>query len=114
VLQFVLGNQQLIIPQGADMKALLNHLYPKDWVVYAKAPFAGPQAVIEYLGCYTHKVAIGNHPIAAVDNDAKTVCFNYKDYAAGNSKKQMTVSRKEFIRRFRQHILTKQLTKIRT
>lgn len=113
-LNQLVDRQQVIPPQDTDFKVLLNHLYAKDWVVYAKAPFAGPQAVIEYLGRYTHKVAISNHRIAAVDNEAKTVCFDYKDYADGNSKKQMTVSSREFIRRFTQHILPKRFTKIRT
>ena len=73
----------------------------------------GPHAVIEYLGRYTHKVAISNHRIYSI-NESDTVTFDYKDYADANKKKQMTLSTSEFIRRFQQHILPKRFTKIRT
>ncbi len=82
--------------------------------MYAKAPFGGPQAVIEYLGRYTHKVAISNHRICSIDDQDNTVTFAYKDYADGNTQKQMTLSAAEFIRRFEQHILPERFTKIRT
>ena len=101
------------MPDGTDGKALIDLLYLKDWVVYAKAPFGGPHAVIEYLGRYTHKVAISNHRIHSI-NEEGTVTFDYKDYSDGNSKKQMSLSGKEIIRRFEQHILPKKFTKIRT
>lgn len=105
---------EVILPQGINATELLNVLYQKDWVVYAKAPFAGPQAVIEYLGRYTHKVAISNHRICSINQQEDTVTFEYKDYADNNSKKKMTLSCIEFIRRFQQHILPKRFTKIRT
>ena len=82
--------------------------------MYAKAPFGGPQAVIEYLGRYTHKVAISNHRIQSINDEAGTVSFDYKDYADGGKQKQMTLSIDEFIRRFEQHILPERFTKIRT
>jgi Putative transposase/Transposase zinc-binding domain len=112
---------QQMIEQGevkpradTDVKKLLKVLYQKDWIIYAKSSFAGPHAVIEYLGRYTHKVAISNHRIVDVNKQEETVSFAYKDYADSNKQKQMTLDAKEFIRRFAQHILPKGFTKIRT
>lgn len=110
--QMIVGGE-VILPDNTNGKQLFNLLYKKDWVVYAKAPFGGPHAVIEYLGRYTHKVAISNHRICSI-NDDDTVTFDYKDYADNSEKKQMTLSSQEFIRRFEQHILPKRFTKIRT
>ena len=107
-------NDGEVASQKEDIKQLINLLYSKDWVVYAKVPFGGPQAVIEYLGRYTHKVAIGNHRIESINDEAGTVTFNYKDYADGDKQKQMTLAIAEFIRRFQQHILPERFTKIRT
>jgi hypothetical protein len=105
---------EVTMPAKTDSKQLFNLLYQKDWVVYAKAPFGGPQAVIEYLGRYTHKVAISNHRICSIDEQQQTVTFDYKDYADQSRQKQMTLTGTEFIRRFEQHILPKRFTKIRT
>lgn len=110
----LIAKGEVSLPAATDIKRLLNKLYDKDWVVYAKAPFGGPHAVIEYLGRYTHKVAISNHRISSINQQAGTVTFNYKDYSDGNEKKQMTLSCNEFIRRFAQHILPERFTKIRT
>jgi hypothetical protein len=99
---------------GTDISAMFNILYQKDWIVYAKAPFGGPQPVIEYLGRYTHKVAISNHRLSGINDQDDTVSFGYKDYSDGNKQKQMTLSGAEFIRRFEQHILPRGFTKIRT
>ena len=82
---------------------LFRALFTKPWVVYAKRPFGGPKQVIEYLGRYTHKVAISNHRIQEVT--PAEVTFSYKDYRNGSSQKQMTLSNVEFTRRFAQHIL---------
>jgi len=112
-LQQMIAKGEVIMPDGTDGKALISLLYRKDWIVYVKAPFGGPQCVIEYLGRYTHKVAISNHRICSVNED-DTLTFDYKDYSDGNSKKQMSLPGKEFIRRFQQHILPKRFTKIRT
>jgi len=112
-LKKMIAKGEVTIPDETNGKALIDLLYLKDWVVYAKAPFGGPHAVIEYLGRYTHKVAISNHRIHSI-NEEGTVTFDYKDYCDGNSKKQMTLSGTEFIRRFEQHILPKKFTKIRT
>ena len=103
-----IASGEVRLPSDTDLKQLLNKLYNKDWVVYAKAPFGGPHAVIEYLGRYTHKVAISNHRISSIDSEAQTVTFNYKDYSDGNSSKQMTLSCTEFMRRFAQHYLSRQ------
>lgn len=98
---------------GEDCKELMNLLWQKNWNVYAKAPFGGPHAVIEYLGRYTHKVAISNHRICSIDKQSGTVSFNYKDYTDAGRQKQITLTIAEFIRRFEQHILPGRFTKIR-
>ncbi len=110
----LLANKEVVAVAGTDIQALFNTLYRKDWIVYAKAPFGGPAAVIEYLGRYTHKVAISNHRIISINDPDNTVTFGYKDYSDGNKQKQMTLSGLEFIRRFQQHILPRRFTKIRT
>lgn len=112
-LKQMIDSGEVILPDNKDEKQFLNLLYHKDWILYAKAPFGGPQAVIEYLGRYTHKVAISNHRICNI-NENDTVTFEYKDYADDNKQKQMTLSAAEFIRRFEQHILPGRFTKIRT
>jgi len=86
-------------------------LYSKSWIVYAKSPFGGPQQVIEYLGRYTHKVAISNHRIVSIENDE--LSFTYKDYADGSREKTMTLQATEFLRRFCLHILPPGYRKIR-
>uniref|UniRef100_UPI00289949A3 IS91 family transposase n=1 Tax=Kaistella carnis TaxID=1241979 RepID=UPI00289949A3 len=90
---------------------LIDQLFTKNWVVYAKRPFGGPKQVIEYLGRYTHKVAISNHRIKEVTD--KEVRFGYKDYRKGGKKKEMTLSNTEFVRRFSLHILPKRFVRIR-
>jgi len=111
-LQQMIGKGEVTCKE--DRKQLMNLLYKKDWIVYAKAPFGGPHAVIEYLGRYTHKVAISNHRIHNMDGENGTVTFGYKDYADAGKQKQMTLTVQEFIRRFEQHILPERFTKIRT
>jgi hypothetical protein len=113
-LKTLIDQKEVIPPPGSDVKALINGLYAKDWIVYAKAPFGGPQAVIQYLGGYTHKVAISNHRIIGINVKDHTVTFAYKDYSHGAVQKQMTLTDSEFIRRFQQHILPERFTKIRT
>jgi hypothetical protein len=88
-----------------------QELYRQKWIVYAKRPFGKAQHVVEYLGRYSHKIAISNHRIQQVDE--QTVSFNYKDYRAGGQKKIMKLSHDEFIRRFSQHILPKRFMRIR-
>ena len=113
-LQQMIAKGEVILPENTDSKQLFNLLYQKNWVVYAKAPFGGPHAVIEYLGRYTHKVAISNHRISSINDEQATVTFDYKDYGDENKQKQMTLACSEFIRRFEQHILPERFTKIRT
>jgi hypothetical protein len=91
--------------------SLRRNLYNKNWVVYAKQPFLGPKQVIEYLGRYTHKIAISNHRIKNV-RDGK-ITFSYKDYAYGSVQKLMTLDAEEFLRRFCLHILPPQFVKMR-
>ena len=90
---------------------LRQNLWGKTWVVYAKKPFGSPKSVVEYLGRYTHKIAISNQRIRKID--AETVTFSYKDYRQKGIKKQMVLSHAEFIRRFAMHILPKRFVKIR-
>jgi hypothetical protein len=88
-----------------------NGLFKTPWVVYAKRPFGSPKHVIEYLGRYTHKVAISNHRIVAIQNNQVT--FRYKDYRDESKVKLMTIQAREFIRRFSLHILPKGFMRIR-
>jgi hypothetical protein len=81
-------------------------------VVYAKPSFGGPAQVVEYLGRYTHKVAISNNRIKSISAEGE-VTFSYKDYADGSKQKDMELPAPEFIRRFEQHILPKGFTEIR-
>lgn len=92
-------------------KNLVNELFKKNWVVFAKQPFGNPESVIEYLGRYTHKIAISNHRITSVDEN--TVTFTYKDYRKGGQKFEMPIEGMEFIRRFSMHILPKGFVRIR-
>ena len=90
---------------------LLHKLYRKHWVVYARQPFLGPGQVIEYLGRYTHRIAISNHRIKAIA-DGK-VTFTYKDYRQAGKQKTITLDACEFLRRFCLHILPPKFVKIR-
>ena len=92
-------------------RGLLDLLYGKKWVVYAKRPFAKPAHVIEYLGRYTHKVGISNYRIICVNSTHVT--FHYKDYRHAGTKKEMTLTIGEFIRRFALHILPHRFVRIR-
>jgi len=94
-------------------QSLYDKLFSKNWVVYAKPPFSKPENVVEYLGRYTHKIAISNHRIKAINKTTKEVTFSYKDYKQGAKTKQLTLSNAEFIRRFSLHILPKGFTRIR-
>jgi hypothetical protein len=96
---------------GIDLAECIELAGNKQWNVYAKAPFGGPAQVIEYLGNYTHKVAITPKRIVSVTE--QEVRFRYKDYADGNKEKEMTLSQEEFLRRFEQHILPRGFVKVR-
>jgi hypothetical protein len=100
----------------ADRRAFLRHLNPvrsKRWVVYAKAPFAGPEAVLAYLSRYTHRVAISNSRLIRFDE--RGVAFRYKDYRRDGADRQqvMTLATDEFIRRFLLHVLPRSFHRIR-
>lgn len=86
-------------------------LFRKEWVVYAKRPFGNTHSIIEYLGRYTHKVAISNHRIKSVDDEKVT--FEYKDYRKAGKKGMMTLANQEFSRRFALHILPHGFVRIR-
>ena len=94
-------------------QALLAPLRKSDWVVYAKPPFGGPEAVLAYLSRYTHRVAISNHRLINTDGD--TVSFRWKDYRIkrGDRMKTMRLPTDEFIRRFLIHVLPSGLHRIR-
>lgn len=94
-----------------DKVKLLKSIKYKKWNVYAKAPFGGPAQVIEYLGRYTHKIAITKHRILDMTDDA--IKFKYKDYADNSKTKTMWLRNEEFLRRFELHILPSRIVKIR-
>jgi hypothetical protein len=88
-------------------------LYTRRWVLYAKRPFGGPQQVLSYLANYTHRVALSNRRIVAVDARHQSLTFTYRDYRHGSQRKELTLSALEFIRRFSLHILPPGLVRIR-
>lgn len=106
--------------RGKFMEALKNHfpvdkqlkkeIFQNPWVVYAKEPFASPASVVEYLGGYTHKIAISNHRLVRIND--QDVTFRWRDYR-DNQQKLMTLTGVEFLRRFCQHILPKGFVRIR-
>jgi hypothetical protein len=109
-LQFFGALEQLRDP--AAFARYLAPLKDQEWVVYAKAPFGGPQHVLEYLGRYTHRVAISNRRLVALQGGQ--VSFAWKDYRDRQQpQKVMTVSAEEFIRRFLQHSLPPGFQRIR-
>jgi len=99
-----------------DQRAFARHLAPirkKTWVIYAKPPFSGPEAVLAYLSRYTHRVAISNHRLISFDEAGVT--FRYKDYrrSGANRQRTMTLHADEFIRRFLVHVLPQGFHRIR-
>ena len=92
-------------------KSLSKKLFAKHWVIYCEQPFHGPKQVIEYLGRYTHKIAISNSRIMSVKNGQ--VIFRAKDYKQKGKKVILQLSEREFIRRFSLHVLPKGFTRIR-
>jgi hypothetical protein len=90
---------------------LLDASVRHDWVVYAKPPFGGPEQVLKYLSRYTHRIAISDRRLLAVDD--QTVTFNYKDYARGGRARAMTLDGAEFLRRFLMHAVPSGFMRIR-
>jgi hypothetical protein len=104
------------LEQLADARAFLRHIAPvkkKRWVVYAKTPFGGPEAVLAYLSRYTHRVAISNRRLIAFDE--RGVTLRFKDYRRDGPERQqiMTLATEEFIRRFLAHVLPRGFHRIR-
>ena len=95
----------------SNFKKLLDVLYNKEWVVYCKNTFKNSSHIINYLGRYSHRVAISNNRILGIENDQ--VVFRWKDYADKNKQKIMKLPAVEFIRRFLLHVLPKGFCKIR-
>jgi hypothetical protein len=99
------------LAQPKTFAAWLRPLFRKDWVVYAKPPFGGPEHVLHYLGRYTHRVAISNHRLVSFA-DGK-VTFRWRDSVHNNEQKLLTLSLDEFLRRFLLHVLPKGFVRIR-
>jgi hypothetical protein len=97
--------------RGKPLIALLERLYRKAWAVYAKTPFDGPERTLEYLGRYTHRVAISNHRILSADSG--TVQFTYRDRRDGDRIKILALPACEFLRRFCLHVLPTGLVRVR-
>jgi len=91
------------LQEPAAFRRYLAPLWNTKWVVYSKRPFAGPAQVLDYVGRYTHRVAISNNRLLSMANGK--VRFRYKDYRDGNRQKTMTLDGQEFIRRFLIHVL---------
>jgi hypothetical protein len=94
-----------------DFDQLLDACTEREWVVYAKPPFGGPETVLNYLARYTHRVAISNHRLMNIENGKVT--FTWKDYKHGAAQKTLTLNSEEFIRRFFLHTLPNGFTRIR-
>jgi Putative transposase/Transposase zinc-binding domain len=101
--------KELVLPEKT--KEMTEQAWEKSWITYAKKPFAGPEQVLEYLGRYTHRIAISNHRIKSIDDGQ--VVFTYKDRSNNNETKRMTLEAGEFIRRFLLHVLPSRFMKIR-
>jgi hypothetical protein len=99
------------LAQPRAFQRLLASVRAREWWVYAKPPFGGPEQVLAYLGRYTHRVAISNHRLLALQDGHVT--FSWKDYARGNQQRTMTLPAAEFIRRFLLHVLPKGFHRIR-
>ena len=109
-LRWLIQNKKLQL-DGIDSEKLIKNAGFKKWNVYAKRPFGNMASVVEYLGRYTHKIAITAHRINSISE--YSVSFKYKDYADGNKQKEMTLSHAEFLRRFEMHLLPRRFVKIR-
>ena len=99
------------LPAEVSAEQIIATAASKEWVVYAKAPFGGPEQVLEYLSQYTHRVAISNSRILSYDNHEVT--FRWRDYADSNRLKESTISEEEFLRRFLLHVLPQGFVRIR-
>ena len=109
--QLHLAGELAPLAQPKAFTAWLRPLFRKDWIVYSKPPFGGPEYVLQYLGRYTHRVAISNHRLVALANGQ--VVFRWRDSADHNRQKLMALSSDEFLRRFLLHLLPKGFVRIR-
>jgi len=107
----VFPNRLRHLKDPKDFETFRKNLYHKKWVVYCKPPFDGPKGVLQYLGRYTHRIAISNHRILNLRNG--NVSFLWRDYADHNRQKTMTLKADEFIRRFLLHVLPPRYVRIR-
>ncbi len=114
-LELLLRENQLDLPpqltEANARRRLLRSLRRKAWVVYSKRPFAGPQKLLDYLGRYTHRVAISNHRILSLQDSQ--VEFSYRDRRDGDRKKTKKLPAEEFIHRFLKHVLPSGFMRIR-
>jgi len=101
------------LSQANPFAQLLRQLQTRPWVVFAKGSVVGPDHVLDYLGRYTHRVAISNSRLRALDAQARSVAFTYKDYRDAQRLKTLSLSGIEFLRRFLLHVLPHGFTKIR-
>lgn len=109
--QFKLAGATVALAAPTARAELLTRLRASPWVVYAKSPCAGPPQVLDYLGRYTHRVALSNNRLLSLSDGQ--VRFTWKDYAHGNRRKVMALEATEFIRRFLLHVLPKGFMRIR-
>ena len=109
--RLVFSKKTAALESKQNFQQLINSVSKTKWIAYAKRPFAGPQQVLEYLGRYTHRVAISNNRIISIDNGRVT--FTYRDRQKDNEIRKITLVADEFIRRFLLHVLPKGLMKIR-
>ena len=109
--QLHLAGNLASLAQPKIFASWLRPLFRKDWIVYSKPPFGGPDFVLNYLGRYTHRVAISNHRLVSFDDGQVT--FRWRDSAHNNEQKLMTLSLGEFLRRFLLHLLPKSFVRIR-
>src|SRR5438094_1284861 len=109
--QLHLSGNLALLAQPKIFASWLRPLFRKDWVVYSKPPFGGPEYVLQYLGRYTHRVAISNHRLVSLADGQ--VSFRWRDSAHHNEQKVMTLSLDEFLRRFLLHLLPKGFVRIR-
>lgn len=111
-LKELLKSGTLCIPDGQNIDDILGIINKKNWVVYCKPPFSGPEKLLSYLGRYVNKIAISNDRIVSFDD--KSVTFKYRDYADNNKMKLMTLKADEFIKRVMNHILPPKFMRIRS
>jgi hypothetical protein len=109
--QLVFHGNLTLLAQPRTFAAWLRPLFRKHWVVYSKPPFGGPEYVLQYLGRYTHRVAISNHRLVSFAEE--TITFRWRDSAHNNEQKLLTLSLDEFLRRFLLHVLPKGFVRIR-